>query len=256
MPDDTRETMRIAHYLARCGVASRRKAEELVRAGRVVLNGEAITDLGRQVDPAADKVTVDGAPVRLEATHLTLVIHKPVQVVVSRTDPQGRRTIYDLIPPAHASRARELVYAGRLDYMTSGFQLLSTDGELVNRLTHPRHKVEKAYHVTTTRPLAEEELVRLREGIDLEDGRTLPCEVRALRGDGPARYEFVLREGRNRQVRRMVEAVGARIASLTRTRVGGLSLATLALREGQAAVLDEAAIIKLLGKQSQQGSKA
>ena len=233
---DSQETLRIAKYLARCGVASRRKAEAIIREGRVSVNGEIAQDLGRQIHSARDLVEVDGRKAELESWPLTLAMNKPTGVVVTRGDPQGRKTVYDILPPQYAPRASELVYAGRLDIMTSGLLILSTDGGLIQRLTHPRHHLAKTYEVETGTPLSADDLDRLRRGVELEDGLALPTKAREL---GPRRFEIVLTEGRNRQVRRMVEALGARVAQLRRTAVGGLRLDRLKLRKGEVRELDE-----------------
>lgn len=231
-------TMRIAQYLARCGVASRRKAEEFVRAGRVKMNGVRVLDLGRQVNPESDRLEVDGKAVALAQQHLTLAIHKPRYVVVSRNDPEGRDTIYGLIPPKFRNRAKELVHAGRLDYMTSGLQIMSTDGELINQLTHPSHHIEKTYHLTTNRSLSDEEMEEMASGVDIGEATTMPCRVRPLGTEELCRYEVIIAEGKNRQVRRMAEAVGARVARLSREAVGALTLKGLRLKPGAATELD------------------
>jgi 23S rRNA pseudouridine2605 synthase len=233
--------MRISHFLARCGVASRRKAEEIVRAGRVRLNGEVVLDLGRQVDPEKDVVLVDDKPIGLSSERLVLAMNKPVGVVVSRNDPQGKQTVYDILPAPFRPRAMELVYAGRLDFLTSGLLILTTDGELANRLTHPSQHLDKAYHVRIDRAFSNEELEELTSGVDLGECESLPCAVRPLKDPSPRvfSYEFVLQEGRNRQVRRMVEAMGAKVLELERVRVGGLTLEALGLRRGECRQLNE-----------------
>ncbi len=229
--------MRISHFLARCGFGSRRQCEEFVKQGRVLVNGEVTTDLARQVEPGADHVEIDGRVAMLAAQHLTLALHKPPEVMVTRRDPQGRRTVYDMLPPEAAPRANELVYAGRLDFLTSGLLIMTTDGVLVNHLTHPSRHVEKAYLVATSRSLLADEIGRICSGIELDDGPVQPCTMTAMaptgRGGRIPRYEIVLREGRNRQVRRMIEAVDARVMTLCRTRVGGLTLQKLGIAEGE-----------------------
>lgn len=238
--------MRIAHYLARCGVASRRKSEEIIAAGRVKLNGEVVRDLGRQVEPDSDHVEVDGRRLVLPGEHLTLALNKPAGVVVTRDDPQGRTTVYDLLPVEFAGRARELVYVGRLDADTTGLLVLTTDGEMANRLMHPRHHVEKAYRATIDRVLDEEDLEVLREGIELEDFRAQPCRVARKGGTArAAEYEVCIAEGKKRQVRRMFEALGAGVLALERTRIGALTLQQLRLGEGSVVRLSPDQIRKL-----------
>jgi len=219
------EGMRLARYLARGGVTSRRGAEELIRAGRVKVNGAVATDLGRRVRPGTDEVRVDGRVIAAAEEEATLLHHKPKGVLVSRSDPHHEgQTVYDLLPPEFAGLAARLVYAGRLDLESEGLLVLSTDGDLVNRLVHPRHHVEKEYEVTLDAPLTNEQVQALARGVDLEDGRTLPCVVERLRN---SRVRMVLREGRNRQIRRMMDTVGRRVVRLVRLRIGGLELGEL-----------------------------
>lgn len=216
--------MRISRYLARCGIASRRDSEAVVLAGRVKVNGVKQTNLATQI-AEGDHVMLDGRLLELPPEHLTLLMNKPLGVMVTREDPQGRQTIYDILPPQFASRTRELVYAGRLDYNTSGLLIMTTNGELANRLVHPRYHVDKTYRVRTDQQLTKESLQALRSGVTLEDGRTKPCVVKQLheRADIHA-FEITLQEGKNRQVRRMVEAVGGKVIELQRIRIGSLTL--------------------------------
>lgn len=225
--------MRLARYLAHCGVASRRKAEALVAAGRVSVAGATVTDPARDVDEGSD-VGVDGRPVAPEPREVWM-LNKPAGVVSTAREPGRRLAVVELV----GSRAR-LYPVGRLDVDTTGLILLTNDGELANRLTHPRYEVERVYRVALKRPATDAQLRRLREGVDLEDGPTLPARVRRL---GPRRLELTLREGRNRQVRRMVEAVGNRVDSLRRVRFGPLTLGRLP--EGEARRLTAAEVERL-----------
>jgi 23S rRNA pseudouridine2605 synthase len=224
--------MRIARFLARAGVASRREAEGIVTAGRVCINGAPSTELWRRIDPATDLVTLDGAPIRLAAQHLTLVYNKPSGCLTSRHDERGRPTIYDHLPTSFATRRRELAYAGRLDYRTRGLLVLSTDGDLINDLTHPSKNIAKVYLVQVDRPLAPRALNRLEEGVMLEDGMARAQRATFCTPADRSIVETVIGEGRNRQVRRMFEAVGAVVVDLVRVAVGGLRLDKLALEEG------------------------
>lgn len=225
--------MRLAKYLAHCGVASRRAAERLVAAGRVTVGGETVTDPARDVG-AGDEVRVDGAAVRPEPREVW-ALNKPAGVVSTAREPGRRRAVVELVD----SSAR-LYPVGRLDADTTGLILLTNDGELANLLTHPRHGVEKAYRARLARPLTDAQLRRLREGVRLEDGPTAPARARRL---GERELEIVLREGRNRQVRRMAEAVGNRVVSLRRVRFGPLRLGSL--REGESRRLRAAEIAAL-----------
>jgi pseudouridine synthase len=209
--------MRLNAFLARAGVASRRKADELIKAGRVRVNGEP-GQLNTFVE-SRDVVEVDGERVAKQALGYVL-LHKPAGVVTTASDPQGRATVVGLV--GHESR---LVPVGRLDADTTGALLLTNDGPLAHRLAHPRYGVEKVYEVETWREPTDEALRRLAEGVELEDGLTSPARVRRL---GPARFELVLHEGRNRQVRRMCEAVGHRVRRLHRTLYAGLGVEGLA----------------------------
>ncbi|MFT3862969.1 MAG: pseudouridine synthase [Solirubrobacterales bacterium] len=218
--------MRLAKYLAHGGVASRRKAEEIIAKGVVTVGGEVVTDPARDVDDG-DDVRVNGAPVGAEAREVW-VVNKPVDVVSTAREPGGRRAVVELVD----SKAR-LYPVGRLDADSTGLLLLTNDGALANRLTHPRYEVPKTYRARLAKPPTEGELRRLREGVELDDGPTGPAEVRTV---GDREIELVLREGRNRQVRRMVDAVGNRVVALHRVAFGPLRIGDL--REGQARRLD------------------
>ena len=225
--------MRLAKFLAHGGVASRRKAEEVIRKGIVTVNGEAVTDPARDVSDA-DDVRVNGAVVGAEAREVW-VVNKPAGVVSTAREPGARAAVVELVE----SEAR-LYPVGRLDADSTGLLLLTNDGELANRLTHPRYEVAKTYRARLGAPLGSAALERLRSGIELEDGPTAPAEVRRL---GGREIEIVLREGRNRQVRRMVDAVGNRVVALRRVAFGSLPLGDLP--EGAARRLGEVEIARL-----------
>lgn len=220
--------MRLNAYLSRAGVASRRKADELIKAGRVRVNGEP-GQLNTFV-AAHDVVEVDGERVAKQALAYVL-LHKPAGVVTTASDPQGRPTVVGLVE--HASK---VVPVGRLDADTTGALLLTNDGPLAHRLAHPRYGVEKVYEVETWKQPTDDELRALADGVDLEDGPTAPARVRRLEG---ARFELVLHEGRNRQVRRMAEAVGHRVRRLHRSVYAGLTVDGLAPGEWRELTRDE-----------------
>ena len=226
--------MRLAKFLAHAGVASRRAAERLVADGRVTIGGDVVHDPARDVDERSG-VALDGEPVAPEPLEVH-ALNKPAGVVSTAHDTHGRPTVTGLIP----SRAR-LYPVGRLDSDSTGLILLTNDGELANRLTHPRYGAEKVYRVRVApAPVAAPALRTLRAGVGLEDGLTAPARVRQLE---PGVLELVIAEGRKRQVRRMCEAVGHRVERLERVAFAGLSLGRLA--EGQHRRLSPAEVERL-----------
>jgi len=230
--------MRLAKYLAHAGVASRRAAEELVRAGRVSVGGEVVVDPARDVD-GREPVAVDGTPVAPAADRVVYAVHKPAGVVSTARDTHGRPVVVDLVD----APGRRLYPVGRLDADTTGLILLTDDGELANGLTHPRHEVPKVYVAHVARgPVAERDLRALREGVELDDGRTSPARVRQLR---PGVLELTLREGRKRQVRRMCAQVGHPVTRLQRVAFGPLRLGELP--EGASRRLSAAEVQRLRG---------
>jgi 23S rRNA pseudouridine2605 synthase len=216
--------MRLAKHLAHAGVASRRAAEALIAEGRVRVGGEVVTDPARDVD-GSEGIAVDGRPVGPTAhDRVVYALNKPAGVVSTARDTHGRRTVVDLVPDA----GTRLYPVGRLDADTTGLLLLTDDGDLAHRLTHPRFEVPKTYRARVGGgPISDRALARLREGVDLEDGRTAPARVRRIAGGRGSYLELVLREGRKRQVRRMCEAVGHPVVELRRTAFGSLTLGDL-----------------------------
>jgi 23S rRNA pseudouridine2605 synthase len=211
--------MRLVKFLATAGVASRRAAEQIVRAERVTVNGETVTDPACDVGPA-DAVLVDGEPVRVDADRVVYVLNKPPGVVSTASDPQGRRTVVSLIPSPH-----RLYPVGRLDADATGLILLTNDGDLAYRLTHPSFEVPRTYRALVARPPIRDATLRaLRRGVTLEDGPTAPARVRRLAADV---LELTIHEGRKRQVKRMCEAVGHPVRHLERTAFGPLTLGGL-----------------------------
>ncbi len=205
---------RLQKVLAATGWGSRRSCEELIAAGRVTVNGE-VAQLGRRVDPERDSIEVDGAPVGVKPGLVYYLLNKPPGVVTTAKDPQGRRTVVDLVP-----REPRVFPVGRLDADTEGLLMLTNDGELAHRITHPSHGVEKEYLVHVRGRVAPGSVRRLRDGVELEDGLTSPAEV-----SQPAAgvLRITIHEGRNRQVRRMCDAVGHPVLRLVRTRIGPIT---------------------------------
>jgi 23S rRNA pseudouridine2605 synthase len=212
--------MRLAKFLAGAGVASRRAAEEIIRAGRVTVDGSEVLDPARGVTEA-NAVTVDGRPVATESDQVVYAVNKPAGVVSTASDPQGRPTIISLV-----RSPLRLYPVGRLDIDTTGLILLTNNGDLAHRLLHPSFEVARTYRARVWKaPISQSAITALRVGVTLEDGLTLPAEVRRL---APDRLEITLHEGRKRQVKRMCEHVGHRVRSLERVAFGPLQLGTLA----------------------------
>jgi pseudouridine synthase len=214
--------IRLQKVLSQAGVASRRAAEKLIADGRVTVNGKTILTMGVKVDPGKDEIRVDGRRIKGVSQPRYLLLYKPAGYVTTRSDPQRRRTVLDLL-----TGVREYVYpVGRLDYDTEGLLLLTNDGELAARLTHPRHGVARTYEARVAGVPDREAIERLRNGIPLDGHRTLPADVVLLnqgRRDRDGVLRLTIREGRNRQVRRMCEAVGHPVQHLKRTRFGTLA---------------------------------
>jgi 23S rRNA pseudouridine2605 synthase len=211
--------MRLAKHLAHAGVASRRAAEALVAEGRVTVDGAVVTDPARDVT-GQEAIAVDGEAVRGAERHVVYALHKPAGVVSTSSDTHGRRTVVDLVPTA-----QRLYPVGRLDADTTGLILLTNDGELAHTLTHPSFEVPKTYRARVEGRLGDRALRALRDGVELEDGRTAPARVRRLSAH---ELELTIHEGRKRQVRRMLEAVGHRVVNLRRVAFGPLRLGELA----------------------------
>ncbi len=247
--------MRLQKYLARAGVASRRASEGLIAQGHVSVNGEIVTKMGTTIDESVDEVRVDGQPVTLSQEDVTIMLHKPAGYVTTMSDPQGRPIVADLVP---TDVYPSLYPIGRLDVDTTGLLLFSTDGELGQVLLHPRHHVMKRYLAHVEGTMQEADVRRLRMGVKLDDGMTLPAEADVLAGDAAFRaadlidddsassggrrrrasgraksgqsgsyVAISLREGRKRQVRRMLEAVGHPVIALHRVSFGSLDLGDL-----------------------------
>jgi 23S rRNA pseudouridine2605 synthase len=226
---------RLNRFLARRGIASRRGADALIADGRVTVNGE-ISRLGAVVDPSSDRVSVDGHRITARAVSVTIVLNKPVGVVTTRSDPYQRRTVMDLIEPVPG-----LVPVGRLDADSRGLLVLTTDGDLAHAVSHPRHGVTKRYLASLDRAISGDELERLMDGVELEDGPARALNARHSGSDSVV--EVVMAEGRKREVRRLFAAIGFEVRDLVRIGIGPLELG--ALPEGEARALRPAELSSL-----------
>lgn len=219
----------LVKILAERGIASRRGAEKLIRTGVVTVDGQVESDPGALVDPEAVAVLVEGRPLPPPPEPAFLVVHKPKGVITSRNDPQERRTVYELLPEDTDGSIQAV---GRLDYNTEGVLLLTNDGELAYRLTHPSYGVHKTYLVKVSGTPEERKLKALQKGVNLEDGRTAPALVEMVRTSGPSSWLLItITEGRNRVVRRMIDHIGHRTLKLKRVGFGGVTLRGLDVGE-------------------------
>lgn len=235
------DMIRLQKYLARAGVASRRASEALIEQGRVKVNGQVVTELGRKVHPVHDEVRLDDAVVAPEVRAVTLMLHKPAGYLTSMKDDRGRKCVSELVP---CDEYRGLFPIGRLDLDTTGLLLFSTDGELGNALLHPSRHVDKTYHAWVKGRPEKRALDRLRKGVRLEDGMTAPAQVKVIdEHQRETLLRIVIHEGRKRQVKRMCEAVGHPVVSLHRERFGPLALGDLS--QGLYRLLSDAEVAAL-----------
>lgn len=234
--------MRINRALARSGVASRRGADELIASGRVLVNG-VVPSVGQNVELGRDVITVDGKPIGAPVQNKWIVLNKPAGVMTTRRDPEGRETVFDLVQDVPG-----LTYVGRLDYMTEGVLLLTTDGEAANALTHPSNEIERTY-VATVRGNAAEALRAARRGVQLEDGMVKPIDVAARPlGNRMWEFEVTIAEGRTREIRRLCAALDLTVERLVRTRFGPVKLGRLPLGKTRELTSKEREIITALAR--------
>ena len=217
--------MRLQKFLAEAGVASRRKCEEYIMQGRVKLNNEVVTELGTKVDTQNDIILFDDKIIKIKQNYVYILLNKPIGYVTTVNDQFGRDTVLDLI------KVKErIVPAGRLDMYTSGALLLSNDGEFVYKITHPKHEIDKTYTVTLIGIVTKTEVEMLENGVEIEEYTTKPAKVRILKIDEEkniSRLEIIIHEGKNRQVRKMCEAIGKKVKALHRSKIGNLSVKDL-----------------------------
>ena len=218
---------RLQKYLAQCGVAARRKCEELVLQGRVQVNGVTVTELGTKINPEKDKIKFDGKDIKQSPKLVYILLNKPIGYVTTADDQFGRDTVLDLV------KVKErIVPVGRLDMYTSGALILTNDGDFVYQVTHPKHEIEKTYTVTIKGIVQNSEVEQLRNGIKIDDYITKPARVKILKTDtekGISRLEITIHEGKNRQVRKMCEAVGRKVLALHRSKIGGIGVKDIEL---------------------------
>ena len=218
---------RLQKYLANCGVASRRKCEEFILQGKVKVNGKTVIELGTKINPEKDIVEFENKTVKESSKNVYILLNKPIGYVTTADDQFGRDTVLDLV------KVRErIVPVGRLDMYTSGALILTNDGDFVYKITHPKHEIEKTYTVTVKGIVQNNEVEQLRNGVQIEDYITKPAKVKILKTDiekDISRLEITIHEGKNRQVRRMCEAVGRKVLALHRSKIGSIGVKDLEL---------------------------
>ena len=216
---------RLQKFLASCGVASRRKCEELITDGKIKVNGKVTTELGTKIIPESDKVEYNGQVIKQNEKHVYILLNKPIGYVTTNHDQFNRDTVLDLV------KVKErIVPVGRLDMYTSGALILSNDGDFIYKVTHPKHEIEKTYTVTIKGIITNEEVQSLRNGVKIENYITRPAKVKILKTDNEkkqSRLEITIHEGKNRQIRKMCEAVGRKVLALHRTKIGNIGVKDL-----------------------------
>lgn len=230
--------IRLQKYLAECGIASRRKAEEYIQAGKVEVNGKVITELGTKINPNKDIVYFNNKKVIKQNENIYILLNKPIGYVTTAKDQFNRETVLDLIRGIN----KRVVPVGRLDMYTSGALILTNDGDFTYKVTHPSHEITKTYTATLRGIITDEEIEKLRNGVEIEDYITRPAKVRILKTDTEkniSRIEITIHEGKNRQVRKMCEAVGRNVMALHRSKIGNIAVKDLKVGEWRYLSLDE-----------------
>ena len=221
------EEIRLQKYLADCGIASRRKSEELIKQGQVKVNGKTITELGTKVIPNKDSVEYNDKKIELKKEYVYILLNKPIGYVTTVKDQFNRDSVLDLV-----KTNKRLVPVGRLDMYTSGALILTNDGDFVYKVTHPKHEIEKTYTVTIIGIVKKEEVEKLKKGVEIEDYITKPAKVKILKIDeekNQSRLEITIHEGKNRQVRKMCEAIGHKVLALHRSKIAGIDVKDIPL---------------------------
>lgn len=223
------EQIRLQKYLADAGIASRRKAEELIKQGKVYVNGKIVNELGTKVTPNVDEIRYEGKKVEIEEKYIYILLNKPIGYVTTVKDQFNRDSVMDLV-----KIRKRLVPVGRLDMYTSGALILTNDGEFVYKVTHPKHEIEKTYTVTIKGIIKKEEVKNLEIGVDIGEYITKPAKVKILKTDEEkniSRLEITIHEGKNRQVRKMFEAIGHSVLALHRSKIAGIGVKDIPLRK-------------------------
>ena len=224
------EKIRLQKYLAECGIASRRKAEEYIESGKVEVNGKKVTELGTKINPNKDVVYFNNKKVTKRSDNIYILLNKPIGYVTTTKDQFNRQTVIDLIKGIN----RRIIPVGRLDMYTSGALILTNDGEFTYKITHPSHEITKTYTVTLNGIITNEEIIKLSKGLEIEDYITRPAKVRIIKTDfekNISRIEITIHEGKNRQVRKMCEAVGKNVKALHRSKIGNIDVKGLKIGE-------------------------
>ena len=224
------EEIRLQKYMAECGVASRRKAEELIKQGKVQVNGKVITELGTKINSDKDIVKYDGKLVKQATKLVYILLNKPIGYVTTTKDQFNRETVLDLIKNVKG----RVVPVGRLDMYTSGALILTNDGNFTYKITHPSHEINKTYIATIRGIITEEEVNKLKNGVKIDDYTTRPAKVKIMKTDiekNISRIEITIHEGKNRQVRKMCEAIGRNVMALHRTKIGDINVKDLKIGE-------------------------
>lgn len=223
------EEVRLQKYLADCGIASRRKCEQYIQQGKVQVNGKVVTELGTKINPKKDKVKFENREITENRKMVYILLNKPIGYVTTVDDQFNRDTVLDLV------KVKErIVPVGRLDMYTSGALILTNDGDFVYKVTHPKHEIEKTYTVTLKDIIQNDEVEKLRKGVQIEDYTTKPAKVKILKTDKEkniSRLEIIIHEGKNRQVRKMCEAIGKKVLALHRSKIGKIGVKDLKLGE-------------------------
>ena len=237
------EKIRLQKYLAECGIASRRKAEEYIQEGKVQVNGKVVTELGVKINPEKDIVYFNNKKVAKQNENIYILLNKPIGYVTTTKDQFNRETVLDLIKGIN----KRIVPVGRLDMYTSGALILTNDGDFTYKVTHPSHEITKTYVATLRGIVTYEEMEKLKSGVEIEDYLTRPAKVKILKTDeekGQSRLEITIHEGKNRQIRKMCEAIGHKVLALHRSKIAGIGVKELPIGKWRYLTRDEVNTIK------------